>query len=461
MKTMRIFAVCGLFACGAVAGPAAERPGRDAELGWLRKAEAAARGIEVTKQHPFRPNPREAALMSVAVRYAEAGHFDHARRVAAELPASEQVLATRFIAVSLAYAGRFDEAVREVKALANPGALNHVAKAVAQTDLARSMEIARDLPKSWRSSFYKDVVTRVAQTDLARCTEIARDLPKPWRAPFYENVVIRQVLAGDLDAAKATAARITGNRGNLRTARRYLTAGALVAAEGDIATVAARRGVKIRKVGFALLAIGKHHAEAGRLDEAARIFKALVTPLHRSSAAMALAECHLKANRTGQAKKLIAQALKDTAAIDDEATNAMDRASRYLRIARLQIRAGDLDAGARTARLAEASVKAASDHGIAAGLFKALGGKLAIIGLLIEAGHLDEARRMATRADGTLLPAAVATLASGFAAAGRMDDAEAVLGPGPKKEALYRIYLAAAKSVRKGPEAATRPAPAR
>ena len=65
-----------------------------------------------------------------------------------------------------------------------------------------------------------------------------------------------------------------------------------------------------------------------------------------------------------------------------------------MNIARLQVRAGDLDAAAKAIRLSEKSSESdnATFGGLAPGPFEALGGKLVLIDLLAQRARLAEAR---------------------------------------------------------------------
>ena len=92
------------------------------------------------------------------------------------------------------------------------------------------------------------------------------------------------------------------------------------------------------------------------------------------------------------------------------------------------------------------------------GVFEALGGNVALIGLLVDAGRLEEARKMATRDDASMMPRAVPLLVEGYAAKGETAKVEELLGPNLSGEAAYYIYVAAAKGASKRAGPASRPA---
>ena len=88
-----------------------------------------------------------------------------------------------------------------------------------------------------------------------------------------------------------------------------------------------------------------------------------------------------------------------------------------------------------------------------------MAGGVTLIRLLIQAGRVDEARRMATRLDGSIISAAAGALAEAYAGIGRFEAAEAVLPSAPRGEVEYEILLAMARAASNRRDAATQPEP--
>ncbi len=430
MKAIPILVICIAPACAHAADPPQSQPATSTALHWLEKAEAAAQQIDNTERDSFPPRPRDFALRMVAVAYLEIGHIDRARAVAAKLPEDDRPEIDAMVPISLAHAGRFDAALREARALNHGWILSLVAQICAKTDVRRALQIAEEVPNSHRGATY---------------AEIAK----------------QQVLKADVDGARETAAKIQELEYK-RQARPWLVAGGLVERGGEIRQAAKKHMVKIEEIQRELSAICQAKAKAGQLAAVRRILKALSKPQHRSSAYVALARVHLAGAERQSFQKAVDQALAEVSAIKGGPTAALARAARYTEIAALQVRAGDIDAAARTIRLAhrsgEEESKAWEPLGDGMGVFENLGGKLALIGLLMEAGKLEEGRRLATGEDGSVMSQAVPLLVQAYAARGRTGEVEQLLRSVPPGEAEYQVYLAAARGASEHTRAASRPA---
>lgn len=86
---------------------------------------------------------------------------------------------------------------------------------------------------------------------------------------------------------------------------------------------------------------------------------------------------------------------------------------------------------------------------LAGQLFDVMGGKIALVALLIEAGRMDDAVKLATRDDGTIMPGAVALLVETHAAQGKSKQVSQLLSSVKSDEDRSAMYLSAARAAAK------------
>lgn len=398
----------------AAATEAQAGPAKSETRVWLEKAEEAANRIDNTKDGGTLSGPKARALALVAVTYVDLGETNEGKAIATRLPERERRSVLSWVPISLAHAGRFDEAVREAEAVNDPSCLAVVCAVIAKKDAPRALALADRVPESKRN----------------------------W---VYEQITESRVLAGDLKGAESAADRIKDAKGKERTSR-WLTAGRFVQGGKDGAGAA----IDPATIEEELCSIAETKSEAGDLKKAEQILTALRQPDCRCGVYISVAELYLKRNQKKEFQEAIGQALKEASAIDDPVMGALQRVARYVKIAQLQVKAGDFDEAMKTVGMADESGKEETkqwqDLGIeSGGVFEGTGGRKTLIGLLLLAGKIDEAVKMATKEDGTLLPDAVPLLVEAYAVRGMSQELAALLKSAQSPEVEVALYLSAAR----------------
>ncbi|MHC4716192.1 MAG: hypothetical protein ACYS5V_04425, partial [Planctomycetota bacterium] len=124
----------------------------------------------------------------------------------------------------------------------------------------------------------------------------------------------------------------------------------------------------------------------------------------------------------------------------------------YTEIAHLLTQAGDREAAARAARLAKGASDEEAREGL--GMFEVMGGNKALAGVLIEAGKLDEALKVATGSDGRVDPGVLPALVEAYASRGNSKMVQRLMPQTGSPEVKYQLCLAAARGACERAEAA-------
>ncbi len=388
---------------------------------WLEKAEAAAERIEDKKS-------REWALEMIACSCLDLLEVDKAKEIVAKLPEQERKGILSMIPVPLAKAGRIDEAVREAEEVNTPMAWSMVAGICSRKDVPRALKLLEKVPEGGRG----------------------------WAEG---EIVKNQVLQGDLQGAARTVAKIKDDD-TRNSAKAWLEAGRLFQnlVSPDKFVAAEQIDQETREWSFHHIAeMAELKVEAGDLKNAEQILSVLKFSHDRSGVHVALAKYYLKQKQTKEYQAAIDEAFKEASKIGDPEHNGwgnIQSAGRFLEIANLQVQAGQFDAAMKSIGLADSNGNAESKQwqnlGVkSGGIFNALGGKTALIGLLIEAGKVDEAVKAAKQDDGTIMPKAVPFLVEAYAAKGNVKEQAELMKLAKSPEVEYKLCLAAARGAAK------------
>jgi hypothetical protein len=423
--------VIGVTCALAAQPPAPAKPTRDDVLLLLKKAEEEARAIPPDPQKEPALRSRLSALSLVACGYAMAGDVDKAKAFVAEFPPESRNGHLLSVAIVLAQTGDFKKAVELIK----PG------------------------DNSWGLVL---IVRVVAQTDVPEALKLAADLPEPARSSALAEIVLQQVMNGDVDGAALTAKGMAPDKTPSPEAKddeedhpkaeadRWVAAGRLALDESGPGNAPQDEGMAGH-----LSAIAKNWAKAGKLAVARRILKSVTDPGDRSGIYVAMAEYQLTHGSKEEYQQTLDLAMKEAAGIKGENTGEFYRAVRYTAIAHLQVKTGDFDAAVKTITLARGAGEREE-----LGVFKAMGGDAVLVGLLVEAGQMDEAMKKAADKDGRIQPQLVTMLAGAYAAEGNMPKvAELVQSANPGYDRVAAYYTAVHFALKAMKSAATQPKP--
>jgi tetratricopeptide (TPR) repeat protein len=348
-----------------------------------------------------------------AVSYFELFEVEKGKEVVAKLPEDERERLLMVIPVPFARAGRIDDAVRESEAVNSPGAWAMVAGICSRKDVPRALKLLEKVP------------------------EKSRDWP-----------------IGDMKGAASTVAMIK-NEENREMAKTWLVAGRMAQGIGSPNKDLPEEKVDHESMEYVymnLAEMAENNIEAGELKKAEQILGLLKTLPEQARVHVALAKYYLKHKQMKEYQAAIDQAIKETSAIGDPDHNGwgnIQSAGEFLDIANIQVKAGQFDAAMKSIGLADVTGKDESkkwqEQGVkSGGIFNALGGKQALIGLLILADKTDEAVKVATKKDGTMMPEAMPLLAETYAAKGRSKELSALLGTVKRPEVVYKLFIYAA-----------------
>jgi len=357
---------------------------------------------------------RQFALTMVSVTYAETGDIEKAEAIAAELPEESRKECLRNISMALAWAGDFTRAVDTARS-------NNSLEALLLIAMVR------------------------AKTDPQAAVRMIEELPEESRAFAYLKVIEQQVLAGDVVGATATASRITGAE-DKKQADYWITAAKIIDAQTGTQQSTETPAKNYEEIGGNIAAILEAKAKAGKLPNAEEALKLLVAHELRADVLTAVAEYQIDHGSKEEARQTLQQALAETAVIENTVRGTFAKPVCLLAIARLQVKAGDFDAGVKTIQETSASAKAESEKGL--GVFEHMGGRAALAGLLILADRVDEALKMATHEDGSIDVEVLPTLVAAYAAQGNIQKADELVNSVPPA-ARCRLCLTIAEVLMK------------
>jgi len=380
---MRVAAVAVMAASSAAAQTMPASTPADEKLSpayWLRKVEEEIAKIQDEQE-------RDGALGYLALDYAEIGLVEQAKRIARSLQDDYCLIS---IGAVQAHAGDFVGAVASTKELGGESrefALSIIAGIRAKTDIAGALEIAGKLKKKSHS-----------------------------RARAFRWIVIEQAKQGDVKGAEASLPEVAEDTEEVFP---MIAAAKVVAGRETLQAVARRAETDTAAVAGAALHIARHRLDHGNEKEARRIVGLLSDQKLDSNGYIAQAELLLDLGEKGRFADAIGKALASTKGLE----MAISRAVAYMQIAALQVRAGDMEAARKTI-LKQAGPEAEKDP---LGMFEALGGRKALIALLIKASKPEEAEKLARGPDGGVLPEAAELMAEAMGRQGKTGELGAIL----------------------------------
>ncbi|MEM2191712.1 MAG: tetratricopeptide repeat protein, partial [Archaeoglobaceae archaeon] len=242
---------------------------------------------------------RSEALKRVAVALAEAGRFDEALKVARSIPYEySRSWALISIAKALAEAGKFDKALEVAKSIFSEPhrsiALREVAKVIAEAGrFDEALKVARDIYDEYsRLWALKEVAIALAK---AGRSEEANEI-------FDEALKVARSISDKFDRSTAleVVARALAEVGRSEEANEIL----------DEALKAARSISDEIRRSAVLDSIARDLAEAGRFDEALKVARDIISDRLRSIALISIAEALAEAGRFDEALKF-ARSLSD------------------------------------------------------------------------------------------------------------------------------------------------------
>ncbi len=250
----------------------------------------------------------------------------------------------------------------------------------------------------------------------------------------------------DLKGADKTVDLITDSAEKVR-AQRWLKAGRIVQAEGDLAKATDEQHIKILEIASELREILERKVAQKDIATARRILTVLPTGQDHASGLLAIAEYELEHAPREQCLETVREAEKETDAIeeDDVLFIFAGKAAEYILMARLYFKIGENELG--TSTVEKCLKEASKDRN---GVLKEMGSSLDTISLFIQAGKIDEAERMAKRARESgmqLRPKISEALAKAYAVRGQTAKAEELLKTPDSDLALAEINVYAAEAV--------------
>ncbi|MFB3891983.1 MAG: hypothetical protein ACE15C_08165 [Phycisphaerae bacterium] len=402
--------------CAATSAPttASAPAATQAALAYLAKAEQAARKLPTENGDKFPSNPRELALQELALLYAEAGDSAKAESIASELGDAGRLTTVTFVCIALADKGKVNEALGIVRKAKQDRLLASFALALTRQDIPMALKLAPEIPDDRRAQFYCAVVRNSV---LKNETKLA------------EEMVPKVTRLSELDEAYVSESSS------------WIAAGRIVASS-DMRKAMAASTQPAGSLESYLAKILRARVEAGETKQSSDILDLLTDPASRVLAMAEIARCYAAKRDAQDCRQLIAQGLKEAAAVKDASEiDKLKLVGFYLSAPDSLARVGDIEEGLKIVK--EARIH--SEKGELS-VFAALGGTNALIRLYASAGKMDEAVRLATREDGTLSPDALTILIDGFMRAGMAERAAELTEKANSDEQRFRLNSDAARA---------------
>ena len=389
---------------------------------YLIQAEQEARKASDEKHELTKTSPKEDALYLVFYGYVWLD-VDKARAIADQLSEDGQAMVESHVAIRFAHQGNVDRAIAEAKAIKqkerSEDALGSVASIFAREDrIATALEIANMLP-----------VTHFGET--------------------YGEIAKAQVLSGDIDGAEKTLKKVF-DTDLQESLPRLIAAAKLVAMGGDLRKAADHAKMDVDEMSKSLLAILRKRASQGDLEEARRTLSAVSHWTDRADGLIAIADAQLRKDDKAACFKTLSHIRPETREPrekgqrdEPEADNlAIELVSICIGKARVLLDAGDLDGAFDTLKIAQRV--AARDARSGMGFAEASGPMIAE--LMIRAGRLDEAMKMATGKNGKFEPRYV-TMFAPCMQRGEIEKAKELMGPDTTPAVRSKFYSVAAMAI--------------
>ncbi len=388
--------------------PAAVMAGENETPKWLQEAERVAASIDEGQAHSER---RADALTRVALQYARSGELAKAKALADRLPKKQRTSALTGIAIELTRVSKFSEAIEAARDSGYPYA-----------------EVA--------------VVVIQSRTDPDGAMRRARKLPEPRKSKALGKICKEQVLAGrPKKAADALSGVIDEKR--KREASIWLSMALAASAGGDLGDALEDHGLSTALAGHRLVRLLEGSLNRNDLKNAERVLAALTDSHQKASGCIAMAEHHLSRKEKAKFEKYVGAALAEAPKISDPITGALARSAIYSRAAQLLVQAEQYDRGVKVMVMGQKALQEQEEP--VPGFFDGLGVNKLLVGLMIMAGRIEEAKKTATAPDGTIDAGMVPMLVAAYSKVGDARAAEALIEMyAEDKEVLMSIYLALA-----------------
>ena len=288
---------------------------------------------------------------------------------------------------------------------------------------------------------------RCAENDPTRAWEFAERALGRHRDRAFEWVAKGLVRIGEVERAREALAEIVDAE-RLETARKWVLAGELAEAE-DIVAAAERENVDLDDISGEFGKVLVARAAAGDVEIAERILAALSSDALDAPPYVQIGRAELDLGRPDDCLLSLSRAREALIPRMEDPYEHFFVAVTSLEIARIQIEAGDVEAAVETLGIASDQGQRADDAlagpiGADMGVFEAMRGKVVIVGMLAQAGHLDDAMKAAQDEAGQYMSGTLPVLILGCAAHGREDLVEKLLAEAGG-EGEYQLYLAAAR----------------
>jgi hypothetical protein len=377
---------------------------------WLTEAEKHARSIEDKEE-------RNSALFYLAGAYAHVGGFSKAYLMAKQMPHDYQGICLRSIILAQTLQG-------------------DVASALKRTQNIREPEI--------KSSCLYTIAYVCAKNDISTSMKIAEQISEPGKSSIRRQIVEQHVLQGDMDKAKHITQQILDP--NARTDAHLWIAAASIFNTEDIGKAITQNNLNPSEINCRLRAIAKTKLQSGKIDKAKRVIEYLPDSHSRILGYLDLTEYYLAKDDRENFNHYIDKVLKEIKRYSNPEMSEFSsffQSQFYMRIAKLQIDAGDIEAGFATAKKSlskgnEDSLFGSKDLS----LFKGMGIDKATYGLMIQAGKIEEVRKLTQKEDGSF-PREVAILLIGaYMRAGEDEKAEAILDSLTTPQDKFHLSLA-------------------
>ena len=374
---------------------------------WLTEAEKYARRIEDTEE-------RNWALSLLAVTYADAGIFTKAYLIVKQLPFNDQGICLRSIVMAQTLQGDAAGALERIQNICEP-------------------EI--------KSSCLYTIAYVCVKNDISQSLNIAAQMSEPSKSSILRRIVGQYVLKGDIDKANHVAQQISDPNEKI-DAQLWITAANISNAE-DVAKAIAQINPYPWELNYHLREIAKVKLQSDQIKIAKQIIESLPDSHNKIIGYCVIAEYYLAKDDKEIFNRYIKKAKKEIQHYSEEPEfNSFNQALSYIQIAKLQIDAGDIEAGLATAKISLEKGKKNEFKALGINLYNDLGGRNAAYGLMIQAGKIEEVRKLTQGEDGSF-PREVAILLIGaYARAGQDDKAEEIVNTITTPQDKFHLSLA-------------------
>lgn len=383
---------------------------------WLTEAEKQAQNITD-------PTESQLALSFLAISFAEAGDFDKAHSIALKLDKKNRLSCVPLLYSVQSRKGDAEGALKQIQNICEPKIKSRCLYTLAYVCVKTNIHIS---------------------------LKISEQISEPDKSSILRKIVGQYVLNGDMDKANHVAQQIYDPNEKIY-AQHWITA-AKISEENDIAKAMAQINPYPWELNYHLREIAKVKIQSGQIKKAKQIIESLPDSHNKIIGYLDLAEHYLAKDNRDKFNRYVRKAKNEIQQYSDPETPgfvSFQQALLYIQIAKLQIDAGNIEAGLATAKISLTKGKENEFKALGINLYNDLGDRNAIYGLMIQAGKIEEVRKLTQKEDGSF-PREVAILLIGaYARAGQDDKAEEIMNTITTPQDKFHLSLAIIEAMNK------------